>query len=130
MYEVWHATVVATHDFPNPSDLNGICSQVKSDYLPKSSLLVAVDDRNRVIGFMDTRGHEIELFFIDPAYHGYALGRAFIEAAATKSPYLEVVINEENRQAIAFYEAVGFSVRASSRIDHDGRPYPILRMRR
>ena len=62
---------------------------------------------------MDTRGHEIDSLFIDPAYHGYGLGRAFIEAAAAKSPYLEVVVIEQNKQAIAFYEAVGFSIRAS-----------------
>ena len=130
LYDVWHTSVIATHDFLNPSDLNDICVQVKNDYLPHNSLLVAVDDRDRAIGFMGMTGHEIESLFIDPKYRGYGLGRAFIEAAAVKSPYLEVGVNEQNKQAVAFYEAVGFTAYATSTTDGDGRPYPILKMRR
>ena len=112
------------------SDLSKICIQVKNDYLPHHSLLVAVDEHDQVIGFMGTSGPEIDSLFIDPTYRGKGLGRAFIEAAAAKSPHLEVGVNAQNRQAVAFYEAVGFSAYASSPTDGDGRPYPILRMRR
>ena len=34
LYDVWHTSVIATHDFLNPSHLNDICVQVKNDYLP------------------------------------------------------------------------------------------------
>jgi putative acetyltransferase len=79
---------------------------------------------------MGMAGHEIESLFIDPTYRGYGLGRAPIEVAAVKSPHLEVGVNAQNRQAVAFYEAVGFTVYAQSTTDDDGRPYPILKMRR
>lgn len=130
MYDVWHASVMATHDFLNESDLRDICVQVRNDYPPNSSLLVAVDDDDHVIGFMGRNGSEIESLFVDPTYRGQGLGRAFIDEAATKSAYLEVAVNAENKQAVAFYEAVGFSIYASSPTDDDGRAYPILRMRR
>jgi putative acetyltransferase len=130
LYDVWHASVIATHDFLDHSDLNNICVQVKNDYLPNNSLLIAVDDQDGVIGFMGMNGHEIESLFIDPTYRGHGLGRAFIEVAAVKSTCLEVGVNAQNKQAIAFYEAIGFSVYATSPTDGDGRPYPILRMRR
>ena len=130
MYEVWHASVVATHDFVSESDLDDICVQVRNDYLPNRPLLVAIDSQDRVVGFMGMNGHEVESLFIDPTCHGRGLGRAFIEEASAQSPQLEVGVNAQNRQAVAFYEAVGFTAYASSPTDDDGRSYPILRMRR
>jgi putative acetyltransferase len=130
LYEIWHASVVASHDFVSQSDLNDICVQVKTDYLPHRPLLVAVDGQHRLVGFMGRNGHEIESLFIDPTCRGRGLGRAFIEEASAQSHYLEVGVNEQNGQAIAFYEAVGFAVYSSTPTDDDGRPYPILRMRR
>jgi putative acetyltransferase len=130
LYEIWHAAVVATHNFVSHADLDDICIQVKRDYLPGKPLLVAIDSNNQVVGFMGMSGHEVESLFIDPKFHGLGLGRAFIEQALARSPYLEVGVNAQNEQAIEFYRAMGFSVYASSPTDDDGRPYPILRMRR
>lgn len=131
LYEIWHAAVTATHDFVSESDLNEICVQVRKDYLPSRTLLVAVDDQDQPMGFMGMNGHEVESLFIDPGCHGRGLGRAFIEEAWARSPsLLEVGVNEQNRQAVGFYEALGFTAYASSPTDDDGRPYPILRMRR
>jgi hypothetical protein len=43
--------------------------------------------------------------------------------------FLAVDVNEENRSAPAFYEALGFSVMSRSLLDSAG-PFPILHMRR
>ena len=91
---------------------------------------MAVDCQSELVGFMGMNGHEIDSLFIEPASRGYGLGRAFIEQASAKSPHLEVGVNAQNSQAVAFYEAVGFTAYASSPTDDDGRPYPILRMRK
>ena len=56
LYDVWHASVLATHHFLDQYDLSNICVQVKNDYLSNNSLLVAVDDQDRVIGFMGMNG--------------------------------------------------------------------------
>jgi putative acetyltransferase len=130
LYEIWHASVLATHDFVSQSDLAEICVQVKNNYLPNSTLLVAVDERDQLMGFMGMNGHEVESLFIHPTCRGRGLGRAFIEQASAQSPYLEVAVNQQNGQAIAFYKAMGFVTYASSPTDDDGRPYPTLRMRR
>jgi putative acetyltransferase len=130
LYKIWHASVAATHDFVNQSDLRDICIQVKNDYLPNRALLVAVDSQDQLVGFMGMNGDEIESLFIDPKWRGRGLGRDFIKAASAQSTYLEVGVNAQNRQAVGFYESVGFTVYASAPTDDDGRPYPILRMRR
>jgi putative acetyltransferase len=74
--------VIATHDFLDQSDLRDICIQVKNDYLPNNSLLVAVNEQDRVIGFMGMNGQEIDSLFIHPTYRGNGLGRAFIAKAS------------------------------------------------
>src|ERR1700748_304160 len=130
LFEIWHASVIATHDFVSQSDLNDICLQVKNDYLPGRPLLVAINSQDQLVGFMGRNGYEIESLFIDPTCRRRGLGRSFIDEASAQSTHLEVAVNAQNSQAVAFYQAVGFTAYASSPTDEDGRPYPILRMRR
>jgi putative acetyltransferase len=52
-----------------------------------------------------------------------------VAEAASRGANLEVEVNAQNRQAVGFYEAMGFRVIASTDVDGDGRPYPLLRMR-
>ena len=40
----------------------------------------------------------------------------------------EVSVNEQNRQAVGFYERMGFVVLRRTPTDEDGRPYPLLYM--
>jgi putative acetyltransferase len=129
MYDVWYASVVATHDFLAESDLIEISVLVRRDYLPNHSFLVGMDGEDRVVGFMGMTGQEIDSLFIDPAYRAKGLGRALVAVAASKTTGLEVEVNAQNLQAIGFYQALGFRVISSSPVDDCGRPYPILRMR-
>ena len=129
MYEVWRASVLATHDFLAEADFAEICILVRRDYLPNRDFTVAVDTADRVIGFLSVDGSEIDSLFIAPAFRGRGLGRRFVAEATSRAAILEVEVNAQNRQAIGFYRAVGFFVISASDTDGDGRPYPILRMR-
>lgn len=42
----------------------------------------------------------------------------------------EVVVNEQNPQAVGFYEHLGFETVDRSELDEQGNPYPILIMKR
>ena len=42
----------------------------------------------------------------------------------------EVSVNEQNPQAVGFYEHLGFRTYRRTDRDEQGRPYPILYMRR
>jgi putative acetyltransferase len=130
MYEVWHASVLATHDFLAESDLAEICVLVRRDYLPHHGFTVAVDEDDRVIGFLKVEGNEIDSLFIAPAFRGQGLGRRFLVEAAPRAADLEVEVNAQNSQAVGYYEAMGFGVISSTPTDRDGRPYPLLRMQR
>jgi putative acetyltransferase len=130
LYEVWHASVLATHDFLAESDLAEIRSIVREDYLPNHDFTVAVDGDDRVVGFMRMEGNEIDSLFISPAYRGQGIGRRFLAEAASKAATLEVEVNTQNEQAVGFYKAAGFQVISSNPRDLHGRPYPLFRMRR
>jgi putative acetyltransferase len=43
---------------------------------------------------------------------------------------LTVDVNEQNGAALGFYEALGFEVVDRSPVDEDGRPFPLLHLRR
>jgi len=43
---------------------------------------------------------------------------------------LTVSVNEQNQDALRFYQACGFVVGTRSDTDGDGRPFPLLHMRR
>jgi putative acetyltransferase len=41
---------------------------------------------------------------------------------------LTVDVNEQNPEAVRFYEACGFAVVGRSEVDGSGRPFPLLHM--
>ena len=50
--------------------------------------------------------------------------------AMSHYPITDVVVNEQNYQAIGFYEHMGFEVYDRSATDEQGGPFPILFMRK
>ena len=41
----------------------------------------------------------------------------------------QVVVNEQNNQAVGFYKHIGFNTYKRSDLDGEGKEYPILHMR-
>ncbi|MEQ2841663.1 GNAT family N-acetyltransferase [Dorea longicatena] len=42
----------------------------------------------------------------------------------------EVTVNEQNPQAVGFYEHLGFQTYKRTECDEEGNPYPLLYMKR
>ncbi len=123
--------MLATHDFLAPNDFAAIERQVADEYLPGARLWLAVDEQDRPVAFMGLSGSSVDSLFVDPRLRGSGIGRALIEHAAAISPTtLTVDVNEQNRAAVGFYERLGFRRVGRSPLDGDGRPYPILHLRR
>lgn len=75
-------------------------------------------------------GENLEMLFVDNAYRGHGVGTALLLKALAEIPDLRVDVNEQNPQAVGFYERHGFITTARSDHDADGRPFPILHLRR
>ena len=130
LFEIWRDAVDATHHFLGDADRAEIARIVRDDYAPVAEFVVAVDGSGRPRAFMGMTGSNIDALFIDPAAHRQGIGRAMIDHAARLGGPLTVDVNEQNDGAVSFYRAVGFVETGRSATDDQGRPYPLLHMRR
>lgn len=130
LLDIWRSAVVATHDFLSAEDFAKIEAQVANDYLPLVPLWVACHDSGEPLGFMGLTGNDVDSLFIHSTARGQGVGRSLlIHARKVAQSWLSVDVNEQNLQAVGFYERMGFVRIGRSPVDGMGRPYPLLHMR-
>ena len=127
MVEIWRAAVDATHDFLTPEDRIAIDEEVQG-FLPSTPLWVAVDESDRALGFMLLDDDRMEALFVDSADRHQGVGRALVGHALQLQSAITTEVNEQNAQAVGFYEHLGFVRTGRSADDGQGRPYPLIHM--
>lgn len=125
---IWRDAVDATHDFLSAEDRVAIGEEV-AGFLPSAPLLLAVDESDRPLGFMLLDGSHMEALFIDPMCRGTGIGRMLVAHALALHPAITTDVNEQNGQAVGFYERMGFTPTGRSDLDGQGRPYPLVHLR-
>ena len=128
LFDIWHAAVVATHDFLTENDRQEIAKVVKHEYLPNAAFTVYTDADDRPLAFMGCTGNNIDALFVDPAHHGQGIGRRFTERMQCEFDIVTVQVNEQQPQAHAFYRSCGFTDIRRDAVDDAGRPFPIIHM--
>ena len=78
---------------------------------------------------MGTENHRLEMLFLAPSERGKGLGRQLLEYGIRIYDIQEVTVNEQNPQAVGFYEYMGFSAYKRTDLDEEGNPYPLLYMK-
>ncbi|MGM3276706.1 acetyltransferase [Ralstonia sp. 24A2] len=126
--EIWRSAVDATHRFLRPEDRLAIELEVAT-FLPSVPLELAVNAADEAIGFMLINEQHMEALFIDANHRGSGVGRFLVEEALRRHPNLTVDVNEQNTQAVGFYERMGFERCGRSALDGQGRPYPLIHLR-
>ncbi|GMW31613.1 hypothetical protein LOCUS_24350 [Klebsiella pneumoniae] len=96
-------------------------------FLPEAPLWVAVNTEDQPIAFMLTGDH-MDALFVDPDVRGCGVGKLLIEHALSLTPKLTTNVNEQNEQAVGFYQKMGFRVTGRSETDDLGQPYPLLNL--
>lgn len=132
LLEVWERSVRATHHFLNEAEIAALRPFVAQAFASSAvEWWVLLSPAGEVIGFLGYTPDTIGALFIDPDHHGKGGGRMLVgHAQALSGGALSVEVNEANVAAVGFYESLGFTVTGRSALDSDGRPYPILHMRR
>lgn len=125
--EIWRGAVDATHHFLTPEDRAAIEIEV-SEFLPRAPLWLAVDDNDQPLAFMLIADGHMEALFVDPGYRGQGIGAALLRHGLTMHPTMTTDVNEQNDQAVGFYEQMGFSRTGRSPLDRQGRPYPLIHL--
>lgn len=124
---LWEASVRATHDFLTEDDIQHYKPLILKQYFDQLNLF-CIKEQHHIAGFIGIDGSLIQMLFIHPNYRGSGFGKALLNYAIKNYSITSVDVNEQNEQAVGFYEHLNFNV--TNRFEHDaaGKPYPILSM--
>ncbi len=126
---IWEASVRATHLFLSDADVLQIKEYVPQALKGVEHLIIAEDEAGEPIAFMGTENSRLEMLFISPTERGKGTGRQLVEYGIQNYGINEVTVNEQNPQAVGFYEHLGFKTYKRTDCDEEGNPYPLLYMK-
>ena len=128
LVSVWERSVRATHTFLSDAEIAEIEPFVPQAIEGVGELVVA--ERNGApVGFMGVEAGRLEMLFLDPAVRGQGLGRRLLTYGIERLGVRELTVNEQNPNAVGFYEHMGFATYKRTDFDEEDRPYPLLYMR-
>lgn len=123
---LWEASVRATHHFLSDMEIR----QIKASALQAvEHLIIATKESEEPAAFMGVENHRLEMLFLSPAECGKGLGRLLLEYGMQHYGVCEVTVNEQNPQAVGFYQHMGFQTYKRTDHDEEGNPYPLLYMK-
>ena len=127
---IWEDSVRATHLFLSEAKIQKIKAYVPQALTGVSHLLVAERAQGQPVAFMGIEGPRLEMLFLSPAERGAGLGRQLLEYGIRHYHLQELTVNEQNPQAVGFYQHMGFETYRRTDCDEQGGPYPLLYMKR
>ena len=126
---LWRCSVVQTHTFLTNNDIDEI-----EKYVPQAlkdvEHLIVVKNENEYLGFMGIENQRLEMLFLNPQHIGKGVGRKLVEYGIKEHKIKEVTVNEQNPNAVGFYEHIGFNSYKRTDFDEQGHPFPLLYMKR
>ena len=126
LMEIWESAVLSTHDFLKEEDFL-YCKERLPVYFQYVNLF-GFEQEGILIGFMGIAEGNLEMLFIDNKYRGAGIGKKLITYAIDNLQVTKVDVNEQNVQAVGFYEYMGFNIYKRSNLDGEGKEYLILHM--
>lgn len=122
---LWEGAVKVSHHFLSQAEIEMIKPYVPERLAQIPHLIVAYN-QTQPIAFIGIAEQKIEMLFVQADHFGQGIGKSLVDYAFEHFQVNEVVVNEQNPIARAFYERCGFAVYQRSEVDEQGNPYPIL----
>ncbi len=127
LMSVWESSVRVTHLFLSDDEVKSI-----KEYVPRAlenveHLIVA--ESKKSVAFMGIQRERLEMLFIAPEERGKGIGKQLLQYGFQNYGITEVTVNEQNPQAVGFYEHMGFKTYKRTDLDEEGAPYPLLYMK-
>ncbi|MGE6136189.1 acetyltransferase [Aeromonas salmonicida] len=127
LISLWEASVRATHHFLPEAEIDVLKPLILEHYFAAVDLVCARDETG-IAGFCGVHDGNIEMLFLAPEARGRGIGRLLVAHAISRQGATRVDVNEQNVQALGFYQRMGFVVTGRSPLDGQGKPYPLLHM--
>ncbi len=124
---VWEKSVRATHTFITEEDIIKYKPLILK-HVFKSCRVFYVEIDAEIGGFIGIAKDNIEMLFVAPLYFRQGIGRALLDYVVEKHDVTKVDVNEENPEALAFYQSMNFAIKSRSQLDEQGDPHPILHL--
>lgn len=128
VFEVWESSVRATHTFLTEADIQSLIPLVKEILAQFSPIYCLRDGEGAVFAFLGVENSKIEMLFVHPDHRGAGAGKTLVEYAIQALGANQVDVNEQNEQAVGFYEHLGFRRIGRSPLDASGNPFPLLHL--
>ena len=130
LLEVWEKSVRATHLFLSDREIKNIKEYVPQALNGMAHLMIDAGEAGRAVAFMGIEDGTLEMLFISPEERGKGLGKRLIEYGIESYSVERLAVNEQNPQAVGFYEYMGFKTYKRTDHDEEGNPYPLLYMKK
>ena len=111
---------------PNTDEIKNYVPQALKEI---AHLIIAANENGEPAAFMGIQNEKLEMLFVAPEERGKGLGKQLIQYSIEHYSIREVTVNEQNPQAIGFYEHMGFQTYKRTDLDEQGMPYPLLYMK-
>ena len=79
---------------------------------------------------MGIEDHRLEMLFLSQKEREKGLGKQLLLYGIQNYGIEELTVNEQNPQAVGFYEHMGFETYKRTDMDEEGNPHPLLYMKR
>lgn len=126
--QIWETAVKATHDFLSDEDFVFFKTAIPRDYLPNLSVYI-LEDEGEAKAFCSVSEENLEMLFVDAKTRGKGYGKVLIKFVVEELKIYNVDVNEQNQQAVGFYEKMAYRKTGRSEKDSLGKAYPILHYR-
>ncbi len=125
---LWENSVRATHHFLQEKEIDFYRPLIKKYALPDFTLFGIRENNNQLCGIIGLKNDKIEMLFVHPAFFRQKIGTRLLNYATKNQKCKKVDVNEENPNALHFYENYGFKIFSRSEKDERGKPHPILHL--
>lgn len=129
LLKIWEVSVRETHLFLSDAEIAKIKEYVPQAINGVTHLIIAESDEGEPVAFMGTEKERLEMLFLSPKERGKGIGKKLIQYGIQHYGIREVTVNEQNPQAVGFYEHMGFETYKRTEFDEEGNPYPLLYMK-
>lgn len=129
LVSVWEKSVRATHLFLSEDEIVRIKEYVPQALEGVAHLLTAENGDGEPVAFMGIENGRLEMLFVLPSERGKGIGKQLLMYGIENYGVNELTVNEQNPQAVGFYEHFGFRTYKRTELDEQGGAYPLLYMR-